>query len=65
MKLNGRWYIVAQETSILPSTKKDKHTKYRYSEKGRQRDYRRYKKILANRIVFKTKLVKKLEKELQ
>lgn len=53
------------ETAILFTAKKDKHFTYRYSEKGKARDYRRYKKRLLNNIAMKVARVAKLEKELQ
>lgn len=38
----------------------DKHTKYRNSTKGKARDYRRYKKKLAARIIYKQQLLEGL-----
>ncbi len=60
----GRWFIVAQKPTVLHPVKEDKDTKYRRTEKGKQRDYRRYKKVLAIRILQKQYRIAQLEKEL-
>ena len=53
-----------KKSSVLYPAKKDRHTIYRYSEQGKARDYRRYKKKLAVRILYKQQLIVKLMKEL-
>jgi hypothetical protein len=49
-------------TPLLPSVKADKHRKYRYSEKGKERDYRRYKARLLERMFSKAEQIVELER---
>lgn len=57
----GRWFIV---DPVLSPVKANRHATYRQSEKGKQRDYRRYKKKLAVRMLIKQARLAFLEKEL-
>lgn len=57
------WFIV-EPTPILSAPKENRHAAYRQSEKGKQRDYRRYKKRLAARIIFKQTKLATLKKEI-
>lgn len=60
----GRWFIVAPKTPVLLTVKETKDQKYNRSIKGQARNYRRYKKILADRIYAKEIKLLQLEKEL-